>query len=311
MRESRIWVILPLLVVLLAGALGYVLFLERQSAAAETARLEALAEEARPYLEEQERIRDEINQNAGNITASRSKGIALVGYEVSSAGDLETVASHADTYGVRPIVVLNLTDSGLRTSKGVNKMATALNETGFEVAFTANKFDPSDLKKADSIRKKLVNDAKCFLLRSSDDSEYNRSLVAEGGYQVCLRYAEDGSAVIRKDGLICLSCVQVDSSGMDITGRLDKLTASDLTTLFLFSMDDVGEDVIAANLKLIGEYVSDGGVEYRDVKGAVEQVYEDSKSKEERQEAYRVYLDEQMERIAELQRIVRGIYEEA
>lgn len=311
MKESKIWLILPVIVILLAGALGYVMYMEQQASAAETARLEALAEEARPYLEEQEAIRSELASSVNHYSTSRNVGIALVGYDLESPSDLEMIERHASTYNIRPVLVLDVTGYNPNYSYNMDRMVEAINETDYEVVLTASQFDPELLARIEPLRNELHNDGNCFLLRNTDDSEYNLSLIAQAGFQSCIRYVDNSNTVIRKDGLVCLSYSYITSSDVDITSRLERLNNSSLTTMFVFSMEDLDEDVIVFNLDLIDNDMLDGGMEYQNLKGAVDQAYEDSRSQEERQAEYRAYADEQMERMAELQRIVREIYEEA
>lgn len=311
MKESKIWLILPVIVILMAAGLGYVMHMEKVSAEAESARLEALAEKARPYIEEQEEIRNELAKSSGNYSTTRNVGIALVGYDMVSTDDLEMIQRHASTYNIRPILVLDVTAYNPNYSYNMDRMVEAINETDYEVVLTTTKFDPDILTKIEPLREQLNNDANCFLLRNTDDSEYNLTMIAQAGYQSCVRYVNNNNTAIRKDGLVCLSYSYITSSNVDISSRLEKLDKSNLTTMFVFSMEDLDEDVIIYNLDMIEDYMFDGGMEYRSLKGAVDQAYEDSRSQEDRQAEYRAYVDERMERMAELQRIVREIYGEA
>lgn len=311
MKESKIWLVLPVIVVLLAGALLYVMQTEKKASAAETARLEALAQEAKPYLEEQEQIRNELAQSSGQYMTTRDVGISIIGYDLETVDDLEMIERHAEKYGFQPVIVLDVTGYRQDYSSRYDSLAEALNETDYEVVLTSTKFDADLLNEIEPLRAELRNDTNCFLLRNSDDSEYNLTVLAQFGYESCIRYVNNSNTPIRKDGLVCLSYSYINNSGVDITGRLDKLNKSSLTTMFVFNLEELDEDVVVYNLDMIDEYLYEGGIEYRSLKSAVEQAHEDTVSQEDRQAAYRAYVDERMDRMAELQQIVREIYGEA
>ena len=300
--------------ILLAAALGGVLFMAGKEEQDAAARMTALQAQVSPYEAEIKQLRVELEARREWAGYWSDCGMAMIGFRVVSPEDAAAVKQYALQYGCLPVIVLD-------ASLGQNtlmEILQSLRGTGYEVVLTASgTFNEAAREQAGSLRQELgtygLKDTGGFLLRGDDNTAANLTALAADGYACGIVHSATLENDTLESGLVCLNYSFIKSGQTALDTRVEQMTSTKQALLTIFDMGSVAdgsleEADILSDLNLIQEGVSDGTLRYCTVSEAITAVKNAESVLAARQADYEIYAAEQQARIDALQVTVDGIY---
>ena len=261
-------------------------WMNRQQERRRLAQMRALQQQAAPYEQEIREIQSELTEREKAISANTDISGAIPCFRISSAKDIEVVKKLSADYAFTPTILLNcsLDKETLRdTAEEVQKMIAEYT-TGWEPI---------------------------VLLRNQADTQENRALLAQRGYQTLFRYRtdlDDGT----QDEILYLpyGFLRATTSSSRLT---DTLVSAHTSMAICFDLDGLHDHTLAEKditdcLNVLDQYVSEETLEYRDADTAF-LVLAQKEGKTERGKAeFDRYAQQQEARLKELREIVSEIY---
>ena len=286
-------------------------WMNRQQERRRLAQMRALQQQASPYEQEIRDIQSELDKREKAISANSDISGAIPCFEISSAKDIEVVKELSTGHAFTPTILLDcsLDKEPLRdiikASAAENyKFVLFIRSMGDDTLDTV-----ADLQ--EMIAEYTTGWEPIVLLRNPDDTQENRALLAQRGYQTLFRYRtelDDGT----QDEILYLpyGFLRATTSSSHLTTTL---VSAHTSMAICFDLDNLHDNTLAEKditdcLNVLDKYVSEKKLEYRDADTAF-LVLAQKEGKTERAKAeFDRYAQQQKARIKELRDIVSEIY---
>lgn len=275
------------------------------------AQMRALQQQAAPYEQEIREIQSELDKREKAISANSDISGAIPCFEISSAKDVEVVKELSTGHAFTPTILLDCS-LDKETLRDIIKASAAENYKF--VLFIRSMGDDTldtvvDLQ--EMIAEYTTGWEPIVLLRNPEDTQANRALLAQRGYQTLFRYRtdlDDGT----QDEILYLpyGFILATTSSSRLT---DTLVSAHTSMAICFDLDNLHDHTLAEKditncLNVLDEYASKKKLEYRDADTAF-LVLAQKEGKTERAKAeFDRYAQQQKARIKELRDIVSEIY---
>lgn len=286
-------------------------WMNRQQERRRLAQMRALQQQAAPYEQEIREIQSELDKREKAISANSDTSGAIPCFEISSAKDIEVVKELSADYAFTPTILLNCS-LDKETLRDIIKASAAENYKF--VLFIRSMGDDTldtvvDLQ--EMIAEYTTGWEPIVLLRNPEDTQANRALLAQRGYQTLFRYRtdlDDGT----QDEILYLpyGFLRATTSSSRLT---DTLVSAHTSMAICFDLDNLHDNTLAEKditdcLNVLDKYVSEKKLEYRDADTAF-LVLAQKEGKTERAKAeFDRYAQQQEARIKELRDVVSEIY---
>lgn len=286
-------------------------WMSRQQERRRLAQMRALQQQAAPYEQEIRDIQSELDKREKAISANSDISGAIPCFEISSAKDIEVVKELSADYAFTPTILLDCS-LDKETLRDIIKASAAENYKF--VLFIRSMGDDTldtvvDLQ--EMIAEYTTGWEPIVLLRNPEDTQANRALLAQRGYQTLFRYRtdlDDGT----QDEILYLpyGFLRATTSSSRLT---DTLVSAHTSMAICFDLDNLHDNTLAEKditdcLNVLDKYVSEKKLEYRDADTAF-LVLAQKEGKTERAKAeFDRYAQQQEARIKELRDVVSEIY---
>ena len=286
-------------------------WMNRQQERRRLAQMRASQQQAAPYKQEIREIQSELNKRKNVISANSEMSGVIPCFEISSAKEIELVKELSAGYAFTPTILLNCS-LDKETLRDIIKAAAAEN---YEFVLFIRSMQDDTLDTAEELQEMIAEYTTGWepivLLRNPEDTQENRALLAQRGYQTLFRYStdlDDGT----QDEILYLSYgfIRSTTSSSRLT---EMLVSAHTSTAICFDLDNLHDNTLAEKditdyLNVLDEYVSEKKLEYRDADTAF-LVLAQKEGKTERAKAeFDRYEQQQKARIKELRDIVSEIY---
>lgn len=286
-------------------------WMNRQQERRRLAQMRALQQQAAPYEQEIREIQSELNKRENAISANSEISGAIPCFEISSAKDIELVKELSAGHAFTPTILLNCS-LDKETLRDIIKASAAEN---YEFVLFIRSMQDDTLDTAADLQEMIAEYTTGWepivLLRNPEDTEANRALLAQRGYQTLFRYRtdlDDGT----QDEILYLpyGFLRATTSSSRLT---DTLVSAHTSMAICFDLDNLHDHTLAEKditdcLSVLDKYVSEKALEYRDADTAF-LVLAQKEGKTERAKAeFDRYAQQQEARIKELREIVSEIY---
>lgn len=286
-------------------------WMNRQQERRRLAQMRASQQQAAPYKQEIREIQSELNKREKAISTSTDISGAIPCFEISSAKDIELVKELSADYAFTPTILLNCS-LDKETLRDIIKASAAEN---YDFVLFIRSMGDDTLDTAADLQEMIaeytIGWEPIVLLRNPDDTQENRALLAQRGYQTLFRYRtdlDDGT----QDEMLYLpyGFLRATTSGSRLT---DTLVSAHTSMAICFDLDNLHDNTLAEKditdyLNVLDEYVSEKKLEYRDADTAF-LILAQKEGKTERAKAeFDRYEQQQKARIKELRDIVSEIY---
>ena len=286
-------------------------WMNRQQERRRLAQMRALQQQAAPYEQEIRDIQSELDKREKAISANSDISGAIPCFEISSAKEIEVVKELSSDYAFTPTILLDCS-LDKETLRDIIKASAAENYKF--VLFIRSMGDDTldtvvDLQ--EMIAEYTTGWEPIVLLRNPEDTQANRALLAQRGYQTLFRYRtdlDDGT----QDEILYLpyGFLRATTSSSRLT---DTLVSAHTSMAICFDLDNLHDNTLAEKditdcLNVLDKYVSEKKLEYRDADTAF-LVLAQKEGKTERAKAeFDRYAQQQEARIKELRDVVSEIY---
>ena len=286
-------------------------WMNRQQERRRLAQMRALQQQAAPYEQEIREIQSELNKREKAISANSDISGAIPCFRISSAKDIEVVKELSADYAFTPTILLDCS-LDKETLRDIIKASAAEN---YDFVLFIRSMGDDTLDTAEELQEMIAEYTTGWepivLLRNPDDTQENRALLAQRGYQTLFRYRtdlDDGT----QDEILYLpyGFLRATTSSSRLT---DTLVSAHTSMAICFDLDNLHDNTLAEKditdyLNVLDEYVSEKKLEYRDADTAF-LVLAQKEGKTERAKAeFDRYEQQQKARIKELRDIVSVIY---
>ena len=286
-------------------------WMNRQQERRRLAQMRALQQQAAPYEQEIREIQSELSKREKAISTNTDISGAVPCFRISSAKDIEVVKELSTGHAFTPTILLNCS-LDKETLQDIIKASAAEN---YEFVLFIRSMQDDTLDTAEELQEMIAEYTTGWkpivLLRNPEDTEANRALLAQRGYQTLFRYRtdlDDGT----QDEILYLpyGFLRATTSSSRLT---DTLVSAHTSMAICFDLDNLHDHTLAEKditdcLNVLDEYVSEETLEYRDADTAF-LVLAQKEGKTERAKAeFDRYAQQQEARIKELRDIVSEIY---
>ena len=286
-------------------------WMNRQQERRRLAQMRALQQQAAPYEQELREIQSELDKREKAISTSTDISGAVPCFRVSSAKDIELVKELSAGHAFTPTILLNCS-LDKETLRDIIKASAAEN---YDFVLFIHSMQDDTLDTAAELQEMIAEYTAGWepivLLRNPEDTQENRALLAQHGYQTLFRYRtdlDDGT----QDEILYLpyGFILATTSSSRLT---DTLVSAHTSLAICFDLDNLHDNTLAEKditdcLNVLDEYVSEKTLEYRDADTAF-LVLAQKEGKAERAKAeFDLYAQQQEARIKELRDIVSEIY---
>ena len=286
-------------------------WMNRQQERRRLAQMRALQQQAAPYEQEIRKIQSELDKREKAISANTDISGAIPCFEISSAKDIEVVKELSADYAFTPTILLDCS-LDKETLRDIIKASAAEN---YKFVLFIRSMGDDTLDTVADLQEMI---AECttgwepiVLLRNPDDTQENRALLAQRGYQTLFRYRTDLDDGTQGEILyLPYGFLRATTSSSHLTTTL---VSAHTSMAICFDLDNLHNHTLAEKditdcLNVLDEYVSEKKLEYRDADTAF-LVLAQKEGKTERAKAeFDRYAQQQKARIKELRDIVSEIY---
>lgn len=308
MKSKALLIVVLLLAVVLFG----LLFVNHREEQRQTAHMQQLQKEARPYEQEINDIRSELAQKQRAINTKEDTSGILFGFVPASADDFAEIDKLAAEHSITPVILLDCSQEKEQLTQILKKAAAK----GYEVVLAGLQFDESILQTADEMKALLaqMDDTKspAFLLRGNVNTEETRNLLNGHGYTELILYDDSLQAGMQENGkpYICYGFFKqpvyyADYISQIVTAHTMMLASFDFSTIQSGTLKIADVENF---IEMAEEQKADNKLHYVDLNSAFQAVADQNATQQERQEAYEKYEAEQEKRIQELEEKISAIY---
>ena len=285
--------------------------MNRQQERRRLAQMHALQQQAAPYEQEIREIQSELNKRENVISANSEMSGAIPCFEISSAEEIELVKELSAGYAFTPTILLNCS-LDKEVLRDIIKAAAAEN---YEFVLFIRSMGDDTLDTAEELQEMIAEYTTVWepivLLQNPEDTEENRALLAQRGYQTLFRYRtelDDGT----QDEILYLpyGFILATTSSSRLTTTL---VSAHTSMAICFDLDNLHDNTLAEKditdcLNVLDEYVSEKKLEYRDADTAFLVLAQKEGRTERANAEFDRYEQQQKAQIKELRDIVSEIY---
>ena len=286
-------------------------WMNRQQERRRLAQMRALQQQTAPYKQEIRKIQAELNERKKALSTNTDLSGAVPCFEISSAKEIELVKKLSADHAFTPTILLDCS-LDKETLRDIIKASAAEN---YDFVLFIRSMQDDTLDTAADIQEMIAEYTTGWepivLLRNPEDTEENRALLSQHGYQTLFRYRtdlDDGT----QDEILYLpyGFLLATTSSSRLT---DTLVSAHTSMAVCFDLDKLHDNTLAEKditdcLNVLDEYASKKKLEYRDADTAF-LVLAQKEGKTERAKAeFDRYEQQQKARIKELRDIVSEIY---
>ena len=286
-------------------------WMNRQQERRRLAQLRALQQQAAPYEQEIREIQSELDKREKAISTNTDISGVIPCFRISSVKDIEVVKELSAGHAFTPTILLNCS-LDKEVLRDIIKAAAAEN---FDFVLFIRSMQDDTLDTVAEVQEMIAEYTTGWepivLLRNPEDTQANRALLAQHGYQTLFRYRtelDDGT----QDEILYLpyGFILATTSSSRLTTTL---VSAHTSMAICFDLDNLHDNTLAEKditdyLNVLDEYVSEKKLEYRDADTAF-LVLAQKEGKTERAKAeFDRYAQQQEARIKELRDIVSEIY---
>ena len=286
-------------------------WMNRQQERRRLAQMRALQQQAAPYEQEIRKIQSELDKREKAISANSEISGAIPCFEITSAKDIEVIKELSTGYAFTPTILLDCS-LDKETLRDIIKASAAEN---YDFVLFIRSMQDDTLDTAAELQEMIAEYTTGWepivLLRNPEDTQANRALLAQRGYQTLFRYRtdlDDGT----QDEILYLpyGFLRATTSSSRLT---DTLVSAHTSMAICFDLDNLHDNTLAEKditdcLNVLDKYVSEKKLEYRDADTAF-LVLAQKEGKTERAKAeFDRYAQQQEARIKELRDVVSEIY---
>ena len=303
---------LSIIVLLLAVVLFGLLFVNHREEQRQTAHVQQLQKEARPYELEINEIRSDLAQREFAIKNTEDTSGILFGFVPASADDFAEIDKLAAEHSITPVILLDCSQEKEQLTRILKEAAAK----GYEVVLAGLQFDESILQTADEMKDLLVqmDDTKspAFLLRNKVNTEETRNLLKEHGYTELILYDASLQAGVQENGKPYI-CYGFFKQPVYYADYISQVVTAHTMMLASFSFSTIQNGTLRISdverfMTLTDDRKAANELRYVDLNGAFQAVADQNATQQERQEAYEKYEAEQEKRIQELEEKISVIY---
>lgn len=274
----------------------------------------ALSKQAKPYEDELKNIRKEMAKTKSSLGYVDELSNIIIGFNMSSTDDLQTILSYATRYKIKPTIILDC-DKGLAT---LDNLLDCLKYTGYDIILTGKNYDDYTSEVASTVRKKLSKyslvDTKLFLLQRDMNTTANLERLFYDGYRGYTVYStQEILSGIDDKGLAYITYSNISKVNYSMTDKIKYFISGREPALFIFELSaltkgTMSEDTIKLSLECLKEYEKAGQIIFSNATDTIKELVKLKDSAVKSTADYYKYEEEQNARIKELQQIIRNIY---
>lgn len=286
-------------------------WMSRQQERRRLAQLRALQQQAAPYEQEIREIQSELDKREKAISANTDISGVIPCFRISSAKDIEVVKKMSADYAFTPTILLNCS-LDKEVLRDIIKAAAAEN---FDFVLFIRSMQDDTLDTVAEVQEMIAEYTPVWqpvvLLRNPEDTDANRALLAQRGYQTLFRYRtelDDGT----QDEILYLpyGFILATTSSSRLTTTL---VSAHTSMAICFDLDNLHDNSLAEKditdyLNVLDEYVSEKKLEYRDADTAFFVLAQKEGRTERAKAEFDRYEQQQKAQIKELRDIVSEIY---
>lgn len=302
-------VMLALVLVIISGML---VFESDQKEQRQQKHILKLQKEAEPYESELQEIRQDLEERSRAIYSSSDISSSMVGFVMTSAGDMDLVKEVANEYSFTPIIVLNCDLSQDILLEILQKAS----EQNYEIMLSGMTFDENVLKTADIIRDQGTDygydQDVVFMIRKKCDSDKNRNLLKQHEYKNIIYYdSMMKSDISGKMRYIPYRFVRSNVSAYINT--IEYAVSEKVDIIWLFNIEEIengklSKGIITDFLQILDKRIKEGTMHYIKLGEAFYALAKKEGLMQEAEEEYTRYKEEQKVRIDELEAEIDKIY---
>ena len=286
-------------------------WMNRQQERRRLAQMRALQQQAAPYEQEIREIQSELSKREKAISTNTDISGAVPCFRISSAKDIEVVKELSTGHAFTPTILLNCS-LDKETLRDIIKASAAEN---YEFVLFIRSMQDDTLDTTEALQEMIAEYTTGWkpivLLRNPEDTQANRALLAQRGYQTLFRYRtdlDDGT----QDEILYLpyGFLRATTSSSRLA---DTLVSAHTSMAICFDLDSLHDHTLAEKditdcLSVLDKYVSEKALEYRDADTAFWVLAQKEGKTERAQAEFDRYAQQQEARIKELREIVSEIY---
>lgn len=295
-----------LLTVLLIPSI-FLLVRYQKASVAHSAQLEDLAEQARGYETELQRLRRESETQEMHISKPDGPGAAVIAFRIDGSDTLNRALAYGESYDFKPAILINTADDA-------DELFKLLKDTGLDVILYSRGLADDETERVQQLQKAMTEagcvDTRSYLLRSSDDSEESRSQLAQAGIQTLFLYSDTLNSDYYEDGTAELNYSFIHKSGYTPRNRVASLANSEQGLLFAIDMKEttVTEHQMDEIVRFICDEAKSGSITVGSVSNAVQTVRQRVEREQLRLKEFQNEEQSRKERIEELEAAIQEIY---
>ena len=286
-------------------------WMNRQQERRRLAQMHALQQQAAPYEQEIREIQSELNKRENVTSANSEMSGAIPCFEISSAKEIELVKELSACYAFTPTILLNCS-LDKEVLRDIIKASAAEN---YEFVLFIRSMQDDTLDTVADLQEMIAEYTTVWepivLLRNPEDTQENRALLAQRGYQTLFRYRtdlDDGT----QDEILYLP-YGFPRATTSSSRLAEALVSAHTSMAICFDLDNLHDHTLAEKditdcLSVLDEYVSEKALEYRDADTAFWVLAQKEGKTERAQAEFDRYAQQQEARIKELREIVSEIY---
>lgn len=318
----------PILIILAATLLilciGVMLYLGKKEEQVQSARMEALKEEAKPYEKEIEQIQNELKSAQENIEETTNQAEVMILLQVRNTEELQKAEEWLKGYSFPVTVVLDVTvpEEEIRSLLEAISHSVGFSENGTDIMVTGNALETGTMDSAlqwDTICTGYSLDFSdwCFLGEGQDNRE-NIELLKQNGfvgfcqmtdYGINLKSGEDSSGLIYTEYVPVFTGDNKIESTLELCADQRKAVAFSFDVASIIGMDAAEVDTLIENTLILVQTMEENQkLTVHNANQIIQQKELNKKSLEEKQAEYDQRAVEQQEKIAELRSKTREIY---
>jgi len=299
--------------ILLACVVAFVAYRNNQKEKAQTDAIEALQEEAKPYEDELQALRSELDDLENSVAYVADEAGIMVGFVLSDVSDLSYIEDKAETYHFTPVLVFDCT---MELSEIADFTEAA--DENWEIMLYASTFSEERNDDVLSVLSYLETVGReqtgVFFLRTDYSSDENIQLLADDGFIGYTSYHSDTPlAGQTEDGLIYFDYSYLMASGSSVTSRLASLYSRKSTMIVTFDMASIdsgalSEEYVVSLMDTLQNYSESGDCSFITTADAVQELSGVNAIESDNQAYYEERAAEIQEQIDDLEKTIAEIY---
>ncbi|MCC8151506.1 MAG: hypothetical protein LIO96_08655 [Lachnospiraceae bacterium] len=301
------------LAVVVVGAIAFMFYSDKTKKSEQTAAMQALQEEAKPYEEERESLETELADLEDGVFYASEEAKTMVGFAVSEVSDLTYMEELAETYDFPPVLVLDCV-MDLEDAEELIDAADADWEIMLYVSDFSEETNDSVLSVMDYMETAARGYTGVFFLRNDFSTDENIRLLKEDGFTGYTVYNSDSpDAGQMDDGTVYFDYSYLSTSGTSVGSRISAMYRNKAAMIYVLDMESINagtlsKDYVTDLMDKLQEYAEYDDCSFSTVADVVAELSQINAIEEKNQTDYEERAAEMEERIDELSDMIHEIY---